>query len=190
MKHVIGFLAVGLTLYIAAVFFVVGSPLDGADIQRYREASQLLAPVLIILSAGVVWQQLRLNFEVQSRTMFDALTQDIRAMEASIISWPDVYPYFYQSWSLEEASQIEQYRIVTIAMTRLDHIDGFLLRANTYKDAHARAEKGQDESIKSWIFDLFAMSPVMQEFLLEHKQWYSDELLAICMEVRDVLREV
>lgn len=184
MKRVVAVIAVVLTVYIIAIVLVAGSSWDSALIQRYRDASQVLAPVLVILSAGVVWQQLRLNFEVQSRAIFDAFTQDMKAMQSMIIASPEVYPYFYESRPLENAPAEERFRILAIAEARLDHIDGFLLRAETYRDAYARAEKGQEGAIESWIADMFSSSPVMRVFLLEHKEWYSGRLMTICQDAQ------
>lgn len=187
MKRVIPAILVILAVYLVAIHLVAGSSWDSTLIQRYRDAAQLLAPVLVILSAGVIWQQLRLNFEVQSRTMFDALTQDMKTMQSMIIASPEVYPYFYQGKSLEGASPEEKYLILAIAEARLDHIDGFLLRAATYKAAYARAEKGQEKYIDSWVLDMFSASPVMQEFLFEHQKWYSSRLIRICQEAQNLL---
>lgn len=183
MKRVVVVVVVS-TIYIIAVALISGSFWDSALIQRYRDVSQALTPVLVILSAGVVWQQLRLNFEVQSRTMFDALTQDMKAIQSMVIASPEVYPYFYEGRSLDNVSTEERFRILAIAEARLDHIDGFLLRAETYKDAHARAEKGQEGPIDSWVSDMLSSSPVMRDFLLDHREWYSERLMTICQDTQ------
>lgn len=122
----------------------------------------------LVISLSLVVYQLRQNGQGIATANYIAATNWNVELDKIFIEHPDLYPYFYANKKIDPTDNSQKrYLLVSTAETAMDLLDSTLADNN---------EKWPDPGFEGWAHDLFRLSPVLREHLVERRAWYCRHL--------------
>lgn len=170
-------LMVSVILIVVVAVAAVAFPwklIPDLSLEQLAQLATAIATLLIMVSAFLVYRQVREAANTVRAQVFDATAGRILELSRLFVEHPELRPYFNDGLDSKDAEEPLRSQVLAVAEMHLDFFDTELLRARTFP----AALRGLP-SFKPWIRGLFRSSPAMchrldQDASLGIERWYDD----------------
>lgn len=142
------------------------------DLTQWLQVAQSVVAIIgfpiLILTLLMIWRQAQYTHHAAMSQVYQNTANDFATVQRYFVENPEYRPYFYDGKSLD-MSDPEYVRVSAIAE--------FFLHAAHNLTIHRRYM--QEYPWHVWersLRDIYNKSPILQQFLHEHPDWYTDEV--------------
>ena len=166
-------LAVGILSSAGAIVFSVVVLHSRTPLVDAVGISQLVLPVVVAASAVLLVSQILDLRRSVAIGQFGETRNRINELTNQIVSYPELYPLFYDGVELQSVPDEQTRRRARVVAEHWLHVfDAELLRVELFKKQLA-----DTPSLREWMLACFARSPVLRLVLEDNKSFYRPELV-------------
>jgi hypothetical protein len=169
-------LLMGVASYVA--FLSVAASGGRFALERWAFAATIVGPLIVIAGTILIVAQVREAANAVRGQLFDATSSRILMLDQLFLDHPELRCYFYGGKSVNDATDAERPKIMTIAEMHIDFFDTELLRRKLFP-ASLRGFPAFDPWIRHHLRNCDATCMILREDLDRDDDCWYGEILKI-----------
>ena len=142
------------------------------DLEKWLQVAQAIVAIIglpvLTLTLLMIWRQAKYAHHAAMSQVYQNTANDFGSLQRYFMEHPEYRSYFYDGKSIDP-SDPEYVRVLAIAE--------FLLHAVHNLTIHRRYMSEYPWYVwERSVHDIYNKSPMLQHFLLEHPDWYTQEV--------------
>ena len=142
------------------------------DLTQWLQVAQSVVAIIgfpiLILTLLMIWRQAQYTHHAAMSQVYQNTANDFATVQRYFMKNPEYRPYFYDGKSLD---------VLDLEYVRVSAIAEFFLHAVHNLTIHRRYMEEYPWHVwERSLRDIYNKGPILQQFLLEHPDWYTDEV--------------
>lgn len=145
------------------------------DLAQWLQVAQSIVAIvglpILILTLLMIWRQAQYTHHAAMSQVYQNTANDFANVQRYFMENPEYRPYFYDGKSLDTFDP-EHVRVSAIAEFFLDAVHNLTIHRRYMQEYPWHV---WERSLR----DIYSKSPILQQFLHDHPDWYTDEVYRI-----------
>ena len=141
------------------------------DIKRWQLRVQIASLIVAGLGFFFLWSSVNNNTRSLGATVQNNMLTHLTDLNKLLREKPWIYPYFYANQAPDPKDTRYQ-ELLFAAMSYADVLDIVSIQSTQYKEQFE-----SPEAWDKWTCDMLEHSPILQQYLQEHRTWYGKGLI-------------